>query len=285
VWATLETEGAHLDRLQSRVRRATGLSGESEPQFPDRLAGRLWSLGLAESAVRWNPGGMPGADAAATLWTAQTFVRLGAPWRAIGAADLSWRRAAPELPMRAYPRQLREAFFPLPDADAVHSASAAHRVPWELVAAVAREESRFDPTTLSQVGARGLMQLMPATAAGVAARLGMDPPEAEALFDPQLSLDLGAAELSRLLRVFAGRKAPAVAAYNAGEAQARLWLEQCGPLCDDELYVLNITFRATRHYTAQVVAGATIYRELYGSEARDGDTGEDSGSRQGDAGT
>ena len=88
----------------------------------------------------------------------------------------------------------------------------------------------------------------------------------DSLFDPEISLTLGAAELARLLDVFEGRLAPAVAAYNAGEVQAKLWLDQCGPKCDDALYLLNISFSTTRVYTADVLAGAVSYDGLYGRE-------------------
>ena len=98
---------------------------------------------------------------------------------------------------------------------------------------MAHVESRWEAGALSVVGARGLTQLMPATAERAAAALGMEAPASPALFDPALSLRLGAAELGRLLKVFDGRRAPAVAAYNAGQAQARLWLDACGGACTE----------------------------------------------------
>jgi soluble lytic murein transglycosylase len=82
------------------------------------------------------------------------------------------------------------------------------------------------------------------------------------LFDPRTNLGLGAAELGRLLELFEGRRAPAVAAYNAGEVQAGIWLEQCGGACPDALYVANISFAATRAYTAAVLAAADAYAAL-----------------------
>jgi soluble lytic murein transglycosylase len=92
---------------------------------------------------------------------------------------------------------------------------------------------------------------------------GRPEPTAEDLFDPSVNLELGAAELGRLVEEFGGRRAPAIAAYNAGEAQAKLWLDQCGQGCTDALYLLNISFRATRAYTAGVMAAANNYAELY----------------------
>ncbi len=131
---------------------------------------------------------------------------------------------------------------------------------------MAREESRWNPKALSAVGARGLVQLMPATARAVAMRLGESPPTPEGLFDPQTSLELGAAELGRLLAEFGGRRAPAIAAYNAGEHQAKLWLDQCGARCTDDLYIATISFAATRSYTSTVLASASFYSSLYPPE-------------------
>jgi soluble lytic murein transglycosylase len=105
---------------------------------------------------------------------------------------------------------------------------------------------------------------MPSTAIAVAAASGLPTPEADDLFDPRLNLRLGATELGRLIETFGGRWAPAVAAYNAGEVQARLWLEQCGPDCTNALYLLNISFGSTRAYTADVLSAAVSYEELYG---------------------
>ena len=165
--------------------------------------------------------------------------------------------------MDAFPVEFQKTAYPLPYRHEVEAAATAGGVDWSLVAAVAREESRWNPRALSVVGARGLVQLMPATAAAVADRLGMPAPTHADLFDPLTSLRLGAAELGRVVAEFDGRMAPAIAAYNAGGPQARLWLAQCGPNCSDELFVANISFGATRNYTSTVLEGASVYSKLY----------------------
>jgi soluble lytic murein transglycosylase len=144
----------------------------------------------------------------------------------------------------------------------------AAEVPWTLVSGVAREESRWEAAAISEVGARGLMQLMPATAGGVAALHSLPPPTLEGLFEPELSLELGARELGRLYRAFESQPAPVAAAYNAGEAQARLWLAECGAPCPSERYVVSISFNVTSRYTRDVLAAAASYGELYGARPR-----------------
>lgn len=262
-WAALEPEPARMSEVRLRVEAAFAARfGAEPPVFPSGLAGELWRLGLEREAAGWDPGGFPRADGAQSAWSAARFLELGLPWRALRAADEGWRQAGSEMPSVALPAALRRAYLPIPEPTILRQAAAAGSVDWSLLAGVAREESRWNPAVVSEVGARGLVQLMPATAAAIATRTGAAPPSVDDLFDPRTNLGLGAAELGRLLELFDGRRAPAVAAYNAGEVQAGIWLDQCGGACPDALYVANITFAATRAYTAAVLAAADAYAAL-----------------------
>ena len=263
-WAVLEPDPRVLGDLRKKLRLEFGVVDDSEGAvFAPGLAADLWAVGLRWQAARWDPSGFPKDNPVASAWSAARFLGFGFPWRATRVADGAWRQAGSEVPAIALPETLRRALYALPEPDLVRSFAAAAKVDWSLLAAVAREESGWDERALSAVGARGLVQLMPATAVSVAERIGRPEPTAEDLFDPRVNLELGAAELGRLLEVFGGRRAPAIAAYNAGEMQAELWLDQCGPGCTDALYLLNISFGATRSYTAGVMAAAINYAELY----------------------
>jgi len=267
IWANLEPDPRQLEGIRIQV----GASSENQESFSQTwfrpgLAAELWKIGLETEAGRWDPTGFPNTNAVRSAWTAARFVEFGMPWIAIRMADGAWRQAGSEVPLRGFSLDFQKTAYPLPDRPQVEAAAKAGGVDWSLLAAVAREESRWNPRALSAVGARGLVQLMPATARAVAVRLGESPPTPEGLFDPQTSLVLGAAELGRLLTEFGGRRAPAIAAYNAGEHQAGLWLEQCGAACTDDLYIATISFRATRSYTSTVLAGASMYTSLYASK-------------------
>jgi len=261
----LEIDEVALKAVRKLAAADVGLSPALDnPPFPPGVASRLWSLGLTSSALRWDPAGLPRQTPAATRWTAGAELELGRPWLAISAADAARWQASSLLMPRGLPLDLRRALYPLPDADLVREAADRHGLRWTLLAGVAREESRWKPTVVSKVGARGLMQLMPATAGATAIANGRPEIRPDDLFEPFISLDLGAAELARLLNVFDGNRAAVMAAYNAGEAQARLWLDQCGDGCTEERYLAGISFSVTRGYTEAVLASDDMYAELAG---------------------
>jgi soluble lytic murein transglycosylase-like protein len=263
-WASLENDSSVRQELRHEIESEFFSSWQdATPEFPPGLAADLWALGLHHEAARWDPSGFPRGEAAISAWSAWKFSQYQVPWRATRVADGAWRQAGSEVPTDVLPMDLQRALHPLPMAAMVREVASDAGIDWSLLAAVAREESRWQNEALSAVGARGLVQLMPATAAAVADRIGVPRPSADELFDPRTNLTLGGAELARLIEVFGGRVAPAVAAYNAGEHQARLWLDQCGPGCSDALYLVTISFSATRGYTAHVLASAATYAEIY----------------------
>jgi soluble lytic murein transglycosylase-like protein len=264
-WAMLEPDPGELRLLRGMVDAAFASFGSAtDPAFPPGLAAELWTIGLEREAARWDPSGWPRSHAVESAWTASRMLAHGFPWRSTRVADGAWRQAGSEVPTSVLPEDLRRALYPLPESVRVREAAAKGGVHWSLLAGVAREESRWEPRALSAVGARGLVQLMPSTAVAVAVSSGLPAPSPDDLFDPNLNLRLGATELGRLIEIFGGRWAPAVAAYNAGEVQARLWLDQCGSECTSALYLQNISFGSTRAYTAGVLSAAVSYGELYG---------------------
>lgn len=261
----LEPDPDRVADLRTTAVKMVGLEAEPEtPGFQPGLAADLWAIGLHSSALRWDPGGMPRDGARSTWWTAEKELEHGQPWLAISVADTARWQASAYLPERGLPMGLRCALYPLPYSSTVARAASLHDLPWSLLAGVAREESRWNPNVVSKVGARGLMQLMPATALATGAAHGRPEIAADDLFEPFISLDLGAAELGRLVAVFGGNRAAAVAAYNAGEAQSRLWLDQCGNPCSEARFLATVSFSVTRSYTEAVLGAAAVYEELYG---------------------
>ncbi len=138
-----------------------------------------------------------------------------------------------------------------------------------LVLALIRQESAFDRQAISRAGARGLMQLLPATAHHVARKLNLPFQRARLSEDAAYNMKLGRAYLSQLLEDFEGSTALALAAYNAGPRRVESWIEAFGdprrPDVDPVDWIERIPFSETRNYVQRVLEGHVIYRlELNG---------------------
>ncbi|WP_372740878.1 transglycosylase SLT domain-containing protein [Neptunomonas sp.] len=124
--------------------------------------------------------------------------------------------------------------------------------------AVARQESAFHQQARSRVGARGLMQLMPATAKMTAKRYDVKYSGPSELFTPRTNIALGTAYLAEVLETFEGNRAYATAAYNAGPHRVKRWLQARGDLPLDA-WIETIPFDETRNYVQNVLAFSVIY--------------------------
>ncbi len=194
------------------------------------------------------------AESARTPVEARIAAELG---RRLGRDDLAvwvWKEARPRGDLSTF-----DLAFPRMPPDAPVPASQ-----WIIAHAIARQESSFDRTALSSAGARGLMQLMPATAADVARRLGL-PYSPERLFsDPAFNITLGSDYIA-LRRSNFGNAALAIAAYNAGAGNVRRWIAQNGdPRAGEDMidWVEMIPIQETRNYVHRVVENAVVYSLL-----------------------
>ena len=124
--------------------------------------------------------------------------------------------------------------------------------------AIARQESAFHQQARSRVGARGLMQLMPATAKMTAKRYDVKYSGPSELFTPRTNIALGTAYLAEVLETFEGNRAYATAAYNAGPGRVKKWLQARGDLPLDA-WIETIPFDETRNYVQNVLAFSVIY--------------------------
>ncbi|MEO1090899.1 MAG: lytic transglycosylase domain-containing protein [Pseudomonadota bacterium] len=168
-------------------------------------------------------------------------------------------------------------YIPLYRAGAV-SAGASHPVPTRfpgllrpadasvspaLALAIARQESRFNPAAVSRAGARGLMQLMPATAQQVARKAGLPQDVGRLTRDPDFNASLGNRYLGDLVRRF-GDTSLAAAGYNAGPGRPAQWIERFGdPRRMDRFdyidWLERIPFSETRNYVQRVIEGQRVY--------------------------
>ena len=130
---------------------------------------------------------------------------------------------------------------------------------------VLRAESAWMSDARSGADARGLMQLLPGTAALVAKRNGLDWGGGDTLYDPAINIALGTRYLAQMAERFNGSPWLASAAYNAGPNRVHQWLAARSTLAPD-LFVATIPFKETREYVARVMAFSVIYDwRLHGS--------------------
>ena len=129
-----------------------------------------------------------------------------------------------------------------------------------LAYAVMRAESAFVPTATSPVGARGLMQLMPKTAAMVMNEKKIEP---ERLYDPELNIRLGTKHLRELIDKYGGNQTAVIASYNAVASKFNRWLKTYANL-DGVEFIESIPFGETRDYVKKVLSVAALYKKLYG---------------------
>lgn len=134
-----------------------------------------------------------------------------------------------------------------------------------------RQESSFDIQAGSPVGAQGLMQLMPATAAGVARRLNEAMNVPALTSDPAYNMRLGTAYLQALMDQFGGALPLALAAYNAGPSRVLDWIAAYGDPRTDGIDMIDwielIPFNETRNYVQRVVENMVIYAARRGGHA------------------
>ena len=138
-----------------------------------------------------------------------------------------------------------------------------------LVCGVIFTESAFRPEARSNVGALGLMQLMPATGLEEAELLEIEGVTEDRLTEPALNIRLGCNYLRKLLDEF-GTDSVALAAYNAGPGRVRQWLKEYGKKEDGS--ILYIPYPETSKYVGRVQSAKGVYERLYPDLAqRNGD--------------
>ena len=131
-----------------------------------------------------------------------------------------------------------------------------------IVAALAAQESTFDPKIRSSANAIGLMQIIPPTGKRLAQQVGMRNFTARSLENPEISARLGTKYFGDMVKEFGGYHY-ALAGYNAGEHRVRRWNQEAPGLPQDE-WIDNIPYQETQNYVKRILGTAEDYRRLYG---------------------
>ncbi len=187
-------------------------------------------------------------DALAGLATSQQNPRA-----VLAIGKIALQRGFP-LDQHAYPLAAIPDFQPVGD-----------EVEPAMVYAIARQESAFNPRAISSAGARGLMQLMPATAKRTAQRFGVGFDLKRLIEDPSYNAKIGSAHLGELMEDWKGSHILAFASYNAGGGNVIKWVRSYGdprkPDVDEVDWVERIPFYETRNYVQRVLENLRVYRQ------------------------
>lgn len=239
----LETRAAEQRASEEEVRRVEALPG-----IRRALLLRDWGL-MADAVAEWE-------------WT----LRDQGDLTLLAAAEIARRRQWYDRAIITAERTRELHDFDLryltPYRDLAQAAARENGLDEAWVYGLMRQESRFVSYARSSAGARGLMQIMPATAKWIARQLGLGRNAHNAVGEPQTNIRFGTYYLRRLLDSLDGSPVLATAGYNAGPGRARRWQAEV-PL-EGAAYVESIPYAETREYVKKVMANAMYYSQRLG---------------------
>jgi soluble lytic murein transglycosylase len=215
-------------------------------------AHELFDCGLTDDgASEWNSV-MTDAGNALKVQAARLAARWG--WYSQSIATLAQSGEFDDLSLR----------YPRPYTDSVAQAVKLTQLSGDWILGVMRQESLFRRDAVSRADARGVMQMLPATAAAVARRWHMTPPGRDGLFEPTIAVPLGAAYLKELLDKYAGSLPLALAAYNAGPAAVEHWMPTRS--VEAAVWIENIPYNETRGYVQHIAEHIVAFAYVRGAE-------------------
>ena len=176
------------------------------------------------------------------------------------------RRAYPQFMAaggEALPEEILRIIFPLDYWPLIKGNAQAHGLDPYVLAALAAQESTFDPQVRSSANAVGLLQILPSTGRRYARKVGMRGFNTRSLENPEINARLGSQYFADLVERFGGYH-HALASYNAGENRVQDWNEEAPGLPQDE-WIDNIPFPETQNYVKRILGTADDYRRLYGN--------------------
>jgi soluble lytic murein transglycosylase len=222
----------------------------------------LLALGVWHSGSPAIRDQFPLSDPSLGFTGALLLARSGDYAGSIAMGEALRERAPSRVPLALQPAEYRRLLYPFPYRPNIVAGAQGRGFDPNLLAALIREESRFDTSMLSPASSHGLAGLSLSTARRVAGQLNLQRLGPEDLYRPEVSIALGAAYLGALLKGLSGHALAATAAYDAGEAEASLWKSQCFSQEPEELYTKLGTSEA-RDYVRRVMGAWGEYGELY----------------------
>ena len=162
-------------------------------------------------------------------------------------------------------RRLLQIRYPFPYRTLITEESRDRGLDPFVIAALIRQESMFEARITSPAGARGLMQIMPATGQRLAEAAGMEEWTAELLYHPEINVHLGTRYVAQHMEDYDGSLPSVFSAYNAGPHRVEWWSE-FPEYREDELFTERIPYSETRDYVKILTRNRALYEGLYGGE-------------------
>jgi soluble lytic murein transglycosylase len=181
------------------------------------------------------------------------------------ASQQGWHNMAINAAAKAEAWDRLDLRFPMPYQDTFTHYASIQRVPSTELMAIARRESAFFPQARSPVGARGLMQVMPATGKQVAASIGR-PHNSADLYEVEHNVLLGSAYYKQLLDRYDGNRVFALTAYNAGPHRVDRWRHNPPEFVPVEVWIETIPYKETRNYVQAVLSYNVVFQRLLGQD-------------------
>ena len=257
------------------------LPESARPVFAQLVSAKLWREALAEITRRFPPGGAAlisqepiflamlarlaarGAHYNIELWCYYR-VLLACNWQYnLAAVELALRGTPPTDAKRGSGATIFSRLYPRHYDTEIRHWAKAYSLDPDLVFALVRQESAFNRSIGSWAGAQGLMQLMPATAAGIAQSLKLTTYD---LYDPNDNVRMGCNYLSWLVRTYPGDPASALIGYNAGPGNINRWKTafrtRYGKEPTLDRFSESVPYKETKDYIRLVLSGYMIYTYL-----------------------
>ncbi len=181
---------------------------------------------------------------------------------AIEFAEPLFRSIPQDYRIELMPRDLAEMMYPAPYRDALTRFATPKGIDPRLILAIARQESRFDPSVKSPAAARGLLQFISETAIKTAGDEGITGFELDDVYDPDVAVRLAARYVAELFKLFPDNEYAVIASYNTGEINVERWLFRSRSSDVDRL-VAEMALPETKDYLAKVINNYRAYQRLY----------------------
>lgn len=186
--------------------------------------------------------------------------------RAHGYADRLSRFQPLRGKNNAIPIELYRLLYPLYYTDLLQKHTTKYEIDPLFVAAMIREESRYNADIVSRSGAIGLMQIMPANGPEFASRLKIPRFNTKMLYNPDINIQMGAWYMKSLMNQFDNNHALVAGAYNGGPGRMRRWIK-AKQMPDLDEFIEDIGIDQTRRHIKKVMDSYIIYQQLYSKPA------------------